>query len=252
MKKTWSEEFTEFRDILLDFEDLLRGGFRRARETGEPVRVVVPPADGGGASAKKAASPGSGVPSAGGADRSGLLDAVAAEVTSCALCRLAAGRKHAVPGTGVPDPLVLVIGEGPGAEEDVQGLPFVGPAGRYLDTWLEAVGMSRRTNVFVANIVKCRPPGNRDPAPDEAAACFPYLERQADILRPRAVLALGRVAARNLLASTQGVGLLRGRTHAWKGIPLVVTYHPSAVLRDSNLRRPVWEDLKKLKELVGL
>ena len=258
---TTNRIFTEYRDIIADFEDLLAGDFRRGREPEVPVRILLRPsappafpaasADIGAAAAAAAGTaappPASGTPE----ERRLSLEELAAEVRSCSLCRLAEGRNRAVPGTGVPEPLVLVIGEGPGAEEDRQGLPFVGPAGRFLDKWLEAVGLSRDTNAFIANVVKCRPPGNRDPQPDESAACMPYLARQAEILRPRAVLAVGRIAAQNLLGTAQGIGALRGRVFSWRGIPLVATYHPSAVLRDPGLKRPVWEDLKKLKELLG-
>ena len=155
-----------------------------------------------------------------------------------------------MPGMGVLDPLVMVVGEGPGAEEDRQGLPFVRAAGQFLDKWLAAVGLSRETNTYIANVVKCRPPGNRDPEGDEVASCFPYLIRQVEIVKPKAILAVGRIAAQHLLHTTQGIGSLRGTVHRWKGIPLVATYHPSAVLRDMNLKRPVWEDLKRLKALL--
>ena len=171
-------------------------------------------------------------------------------IKSCTRCRLAQGRTHAVPGMGVLDPLVMVVGEGPGAEEDRQGLPFVGAAGQFLDKWLAAVGLSRETNTYIANVVKCRPPGNRDPERDEVASCFPYLIKQVEIVKPKAILAVGRIAAQHLLQTTQGIGSLRGMVHRWKGIPLVATYHPSAVLRDMNLKRPVWEDLKRLKALL--
>jgi DNA polymerase len=145
----------------------------------------------------------------------------------------------------------MVIGEAPGEEEDLRGEPFVGPAGKYLDRWLEAVGLSRERNVYIANIVKCRPPENRDPSPEETAACMPYLLRQVRIVRPESVLALGRVAAQNLLGTGEGIGRLRGRPGTWQGLPFLATYHPSAVLRDPQLRRPVWEDMKMLRDLTG-
>jgi DNA polymerase len=179
------------------------------------------------------------------------LERVEREIRRCAACRLAASRTRVVCGQGVADPALLVVGEGPGAEEDAQGLPFVGPAGRLLDKMLEAIGMSRATNCYIANVVKCRPPMNRDPAPDEQAACLPFLERQAALLAPRAVLAAGRVAARALLGTKDGVSKLRGRDFLWRGVPLVVTYHPSALLRDPDLKRPAWEDLKRLRDLLG-
>jgi DNA polymerase len=148
----------------------------------------------------------------------------------------------------VANPRVLVIGEGPGAEEDATGRPFVGPAGRLLDKMLAAVGLSREGNCHIANLVKCRPPGNRDPAPDEQAACRPYLLRQVAALRPSLILCVGRVAAKALTGSEEGIGKLRGRWFEWEGIPLIATYHPSALLRDESLKRPAWEDLKRLRE----
>ena len=172
-------------------------------------------------------------------------------MTSCTRCALHRGRKHAVPGEGAAHPLVLVIGEGPGAEEDATGRPFVGPAGQLLDKMLKAIELDRATNCFIANVVKCRPPGNRDPQPEESAACLPYLRAQIAVLRPRAILAVGRVAAQTLTGLSAGVGELRRRQLAYEGIPLAVTYHPSAVLRDSSLKRPVWEDLKRLKSTLG-
>ena len=184
------------------------------------------------------------------------LEGVAAEVLACTRCPLHKTRAHAVPGEGVSRPLVLIVGEGPGAEEDRTGRPFVGPAGQYLDAWLAAttVGaepLSRGTNAYIANVVKCRPPGNRDPQPDEAAACIGYLRRQIALLQPRAILALGRTAARHLLGCESGVGAARGRSFEVDSIPAIVTYHPSAVLRDAALKRPVWEDLKRLRGLLG-
>ena len=178
------------------------------------------------------------------------LEAIAAETARCLKCRLASSRKRAVPGTGARQPLVLVVGEGPGAEEDATGRPFVGPAGQLLDRMLASIGLSRDDNCFIGNVVKCRPPMNRDPAPDEQAACLPYLERQVDILRPKVVLAVGRIPAQALLGTKDGIGRLRGRVYQYRGIPVVPTYHPSALLRDESLKRPAWEDLKLLKTIL--
>ncbi len=183
-------------------------------------------------------------------DSSDSLERVAREVLLCRSCRLAAGRTHPAPGEGVARPTVLVIGEGPGAEEDASGRPFVGPAGQLLDRMLAAIGLSRTENCYIANVVKCRPPNNRDPAPDEVAACACFLERQAAILRPRAILCVGRVAAQALTGRIEGVGRLRGKLYAWRGIPVVVTYHPSALLRDPAWKRPAWEDLKTLRAFL--
>ena len=185
-----------------------------------------------------------------GGDPSGL-PALEAEARTCERCRLSTGRTKAVFGMGVDRPLVLVIGEGPGAEEDASGLPFVGPAGQLLDRMLASIGISRSTNAYIANIVKCRPPGNRDPAPGEVAACLPWLEAQVDALSPRIILCLGRSAAQALTGSTEGITRLRGQWFEHRGISLLATFHPSAVLRDESYKRPVWEDLKALRERLG-
>ena len=176
------------------------------------------------------------------------LDKIAGEIAQCSKCRLCEKRKKVVPGMGVLNPDVMVVGEGPGADEDEQGLPFVGRAGQYLDKWLAAIGLSRTTNCFIGNVVKCRPPMNRDPQPDEIASCIPYLERQIAIIKPKFILTVGRISSAVLTGQEAGIGRLRGFTYSFKGIPLIPTYHPSAVLRDqANLRRPVWDDLRRLK-----
>ena len=186
--------------------------------------------------------------------RSGItLEEVAQKVASCSRCALSKKRTHTVPGMGVPHPAVLVVGEGPGAEEDAQGLPFVGPAGKLLDKMLEAISLSRDTNCYIANIVKCRPPNNRTPLPEEADACISFLEAQIHILKPKLILAAGRTAAQNLLKTTEALSRLRGAFRDYNGIPLLVTYHPSALLRDVSLKRPAWEDLKLFRaELLRL
>ena len=181
------------------------------------------------------------------------LEEVAQKVASCSRCALSKKRTHTVPGMGVPHPAVLVVGEGPGAEEDAQGLPFVGPAGKLLDKMLEAISLSRDTNCYIANIVKCRPPNNRTPLPEEADACISFLEAQIHILKPKLILAAGRTAAQNLLKTTEALSRLRGAFRDYNGIPLLVTYHPSALLRDVSLKRPAWEDLKLFRaELLRL
>ncbi len=184
-----------------------------------------------------------------GEDRAALLAAVASEVASCAQCGLFAYRTRTVQGEGPLDPPVLFVGEGPGEEEDRTGRPFVGAAGRYLDTWIPPIGLARE-RCFIANCVKCRPPQNREPHPEEIGACLPYLERQIRALRPRAICCLGRIATQTLLGTQESLGGLRGRIRQRNGIPLVATYHPSAVLRDKALRKPVWEDLKLLRTLL--
>ena len=183
-----------------------------------------------------------------GQGRSGItLEDVAQKVASCSRCALSKKRTHTVPGMGVPNPAVLVVGEGPGAEEDAQGLPFVGPAGKLLDKMLEAISLSRDVNCYIANIVKCRPPKNRDPEQDECAACRAFLDAQIDVLQPKMILAMGRIASHNLLNTESSLGRLRNNFYEYKNIPLLVTYHPSALLRNEDLKRPAWEDLKLFK-----
>jgi DNA polymerase len=163
-------------------------------------------------------------------------------VASCTLCPLHESRTQTVFGVGDTDADWLIIGEAPGAEEDRRGEPFVGRAGKLLDEMLRAVGLSRE-RVFIANILKCRPPNNRDPKPDEAAACRHYLERQIELIQPKIILAVGRIAAQQLLHSDAPVGQLRGRLHHLNGVPLVVTYHPAYLLRSPNQKRKAWDDL---------
>jgi DNA polymerase len=144
----------------------------------------------------------------------------------------------------------MVIGEGPGADEDAAGRPFVGRAGKLLDDMLASrgqIGLYRDKNCFIANVVKCRPPENRDPLPEETAACAPFLARQIALLKPLLILAVGRISAQTLLKTGEGIGKLRGRFYDYEGVPLLPTYHPSALLRSPELKRPVWEDLKKLR-----
>ena len=172
---------------------------------------------------------------------------IAQQVAQCKKCRLCEKRKNVVPGMGVLNPDVLVVGEGPGGDEDIQGLPFVGKAGQYLDKWLDAIGLSRHTNCFIGNVVKCRPPMNRDPQPDEIELCIPFLERQIALLKPKFILTVGRISSVVLTGQEAGIGRLRGQTYNYKGIPVIPTYHPSAVLRDPALRKPVWEDLQRLR-----
>ena len=169
-----------------------------------------------------------------------------AQVLTCTRCALHESRTQAVFGVGNPRAEWMVIGEAPGAEEDRRGEPFVGRAGQLLDAMLRAIGLSRATNVFIANILKCRPPGNRDPRPEEAAACLSYLHRQIAFVRPRVLLAVGRIAAQNLLATDAPLGRLRGRVHHFgeRNVPLVVTYHPAYLLRSPADKRKAWEDLQ--------
>ena len=153
-------------------------------------------------------------------------------------------------GTGDPNADLMFIGEGPGAEEDRQGLPFVGPAGELLNKIIQAIGLTRE-RVYIANVVKCRPPGNRDPQPDEAAACRPFLERQIDLVQPKVIVALGRVAAQALLGTDQPLGRMRGRWTTVRGVPTMVTYHPAALLRNAAWKRPTWEDMQLVRDRLA-
>lgn len=176
------------------------------------------------------------------------IESIASEIARCRLCPLGETRTCPVPGEGVAHPLVLVVGEGPGVDEDNSGYPFVGRAGKLLDKMLAAIDLSRETNTFIANVVKCHPPGNRDPEADtEVSRCLPYLDRQIAVLQPAIILVLGRVALQNLLATAEGIGKLHGNFLSYGSIPLMPTYHPSALLRNESLKRPAWEDLKKLR-----
>lgn len=177
------------------------------------------------------------------------LEAVSAMISQCRRCRLCEGRQHTVPGEGNPSARLMCVGEGPGATEDETGRPFVGAAGQLLDQILAAIECPRET-VFIANIVKCRPPQNRKPLPDEAMACLAYLHRQIALVRPKVLLALGGTAAEWLLSSKKSLGELRGQVHSYAGIPVVVTYHPAALLRNPNWKRPTWDDVRIARQLL--
>jgi len=174
------------------------------------------------------------------------LEKIAHEVQCCIKCRLAKGRTLAVPGTGNPNAKVVFVGEGPGRDEDLQGKPFVGLAGQLLTKIIESIGFSRE-EVFITNIIKCRPPMNRNPLPDEIAACEPYLHRQLDQIKPFLICALGTFAAQTLLKTEEKISVLRGKFHDYRGIPLLPTFHPAFLLRNPNMKRAVWEDVKKLR-----
>lgn len=170
-------------------------------------------------------------------------DELAAAVAACRQCRLCEARKQAVLGVGDRNADWLFVGEGPGAEEDQRGEPFVGQAGKLLDNMLAAIGLRRGEDVYIANAVKCRPPENRTPTPEETAACRPYLERQIELLQPRLIVALGRPAAQTLLQGEVKIAAARGRLHDYRGIPLIVTYHPAYLLRTLLDKAKAWEDL---------
>lgn len=170
-------------------------------------------------------------------------DELAAAVAACRQCRLCEARKQAVLGVGDRHADWLFVGEGPGAEEDQRGEPFVGQAGKLLDNMLAAIGLKRGQDVYIANAVKCRPPENRTPTPEETATCRPYLERQIELLQPKLIVALGRPAAQTLLQSEVKIGAARGKLHDYRGIPLIVTYHPAYLLRTLLDKAKAWEDL---------
>jgi len=176
------------------------------------------------------------------------LQELNAKMLRCTRCGLARTRNNVVPGMGIEAPEVLVIGEGPGHDEDMQGLPFVGKAGILLDRMLAAIGLNRKTNCYIANIVKCRPPENRNPMPDEQAACFSFLEAQIHILKPKMILCMGKIAIEKLLNQNIAITQMHGNFFDYNGIPVMPTYHPSALLRNEELKRPAWEDLKKFKK----
>lgn len=183
-------------------------------------------------------------------DVEGELAAVAAGVVKCVACRLATTRTQAVPGEGNPRAPVVFVGEGPGADEDRTGRPFVGRAGQLLDDIIVKGMKLRREDVYIANVVKCRPPENRVPAPDEVEACADWLDRQLLAIAPRVICALGSTAARRLLQTERSLGSLRGTTHRWRDFPVIVTYHPAYLLRNPAAKTPTWVDIQRVLELM--
>jgi DNA polymerase len=175
----------------------------------------------------------------------------AADVDACVACGLAGCRKKSVPGIGDVHAEWLLVGEAPGSEEDAKGEPFVGQAGRLLDNMLAALGMKRGENVYIANVLKCRPPNNRTPEPREVDACRPYLDRQIALIGPKLIVALGKSAATTLLGVDATIASLRGRVHRYQGVPLVVTYHPAYLLRNLPDKAKAWEDLLLARRTLG-
>jgi DNA polymerase len=204
----------------------------------EPEAGVTPPAAGA------ASRPSSDAPAE--------LAALRAHIGDCTRCPLhAQGRKQIVYGVGNPAADLMFVGEAPGADEDIQGEPFVGRAGQLLTKIIEAIGLSR-SDVYIANVIKCRPPGNRNPAPEEVSACQPFLFRQIDIIRPRVIVALGTFAAHTLLGTDAPISRLRGRVHEFRGgSTLVPTFHPAFLLRSPDRKRDVWEDMKIVRALLA-
>jgi DNA polymerase len=184
------------------------------------------------------------------------LDALIDDIAGCTACALCRTRRMTVPGVGDAHAQWMFVGEAPGADEDAQGEPFVGAAGQLLDNMLVALGLERSQNVYIANVLKCRPPGNRTPEPGEALACAPYLERQIELIAPRLIIALGRSAACRLLDTDAPVASLRNRVHRYRNTPLIVTYHPAYLLRTPADKAKAWEDLlfarRTLREITAL
>ncbi|MEZ4414761.1 MAG: uracil-DNA glycosylase [Gemmatimonadota bacterium] len=177
-------------------------------------------------------------------------EALREEALHCTRCRLAESRTHVVFSDGNPQGRLVVVGEAPGANEDATGLPFVGAAGQLLDLLLAAIDLSRQDSVYICNVLKCRPPGNRNPLPDEIEACSPFLLRQLELVRPQALLAVGTFAAQLLTGTSNPIGRLRGSVHTYHGTPLVVTYHPAALLRNQSWTRATWDDLQLLRQVM--
>ncbi|WP_408015502.1 uracil-DNA glycosylase [Ramlibacter monticola] len=177
-------------------------------------------------------------------------DALGQSVAACRACRLCEGRTNTVFGVGDLQADWMVIGEAPGENEDLQGEPFVGQAGKLLDNMLAALAIGRRKGVYIANVLKCRPPGNRNPLPEEIAQCEPFLRRQVELLQPKIILAMGRFAVQTLLQTTEPLGRLRGRVHRYHDVPVVVTYHPAYLLRNLPDKAKAWADLCLAQEVM--
>jgi DNA polymerase len=184
-------------------------------------------------------------------DRAAALQMIRDEIGDCTRCALHKGRNSVVFADGSPTARLMFVGEGPGADEDAQGLPFVGRAGQLLNNMISAMGL-KREEVYIANVVKCRPPGNRTPEPEEANTCSPFLFRQIDVVRPQVLVALGATAATYLLGARQPLAGLRGRVHAFRGRSLIVTYHPAFLLRDPRQKKEAWADLQIAMKELGL
>jgi DNA polymerase len=184
-------------------------------------------------------------------DKPAVLNAIRTDIGECTRCRLHKGRTNLVFGVGNPNAELMFVGEGPGADEDAQGEPFVGRAGQLLNNMISAMGL-KREDVYNANVVKCRPPGNRTPEKDECDTCSPFLLRQIQVIKPKVIVALGAVAAKNLLAVNDSMANLRGRWYDFRGARLAVTYHPAYLLRDPRQKKEAWKDLQMVMKYLGL
>ncbi|HIG53571.1 MAG TPA: uracil-DNA glycosylase [Candidatus Latescibacteria bacterium] len=182
------------------------------------------------------------------ADDGNALDIFRQQICDCSKCSLGSTRQNFVFGAGNPAAGIMFVGEAPGADEDRQGEPFVGAAGQLLNKIISAMDL-RREDVYICNILKCRPPNNRDPQADEIEQCEPYLKRQIELIQPKVICTLGRFAAQTLLRSSDSMGRMRGQSHQYEGIPLVATYHPAALLRNAQWKRPTWEDMKRVRQI---
>lgn len=219
-------------------------GLVAARDRSRPPRAGT--AEARSAQAREPAPTAESAVGIGNADYRALRDTA----LSCTRCRLCEGRRTVVFSDGNPAGRLMVVGEAPGAREDATGLPFVGQAGKLLDLMLASVSLSRRESVYICNVLKCRPPGNRNPQPDEIDACAPLLKRQIELVAPEVLLAVGSFAAQWLTATTKALGKLRGEVYGYQGVPLVVTYHPAALLRNPGWSRLAWEDLQLLRQIM--
>ncbi|HEX5829615.1 MAG TPA: uracil-DNA glycosylase, partial [Gemmatimonadaceae bacterium] len=227
-------------------DEMARKGARKSEPRAEPA-----PAEAAGALTDAAAHPNAPAGSPMPPEIAGLpsLDAIATMVAACTRCPLHATATHPVPGEGNPDADFVCVGEAPGANEDATGRPFVGQAGQLLTKILAAINLTRE-EVFICNVLKHRPPANRNPEPHEVAACSPYLRRQLELIRPKVIVAFGTFAAQTLLDTKLPLGKLRGQVHEYHGVPLVVTYHPAALLRNPSWKRPTWEDVKLARRIL--
>jgi uracil-DNA glycosylase len=186
-----------------------------------------------------------------GLDTVAQLAGIREDIGECVRCKLCAlGRKQIVFGVGKPNADLMFVGEAPGRDEDIQGIPFVGRSGQKLTQIIEAIGL-KREDVYIANVIKCRPPENRNPEPDEVEQCEPFLFRQVDLIKPKVIVTLGTFAAKSLLRSTEPISRLRGRVFEYRGAKLVPTFHPAFLLRNPSCRREVWEDMKKVRALLN-
>jgi DNA polymerase len=242
------------------FGELGATGFRKdpawALRAGGAVPDAAERADGRGQRAEpetrspkpeaRSPEPGAGSPKPGALDLASIREDIG-DCTRCKLCSL--GRKQIVFGVGNPHADLMFVGEAPGRDEDIQGIPFVGRAGQKLTQIIEAIGL-RRDDVYIANVIKCRPPENRNPEPDEVEKCEPFLFRQIDLIKPKVIVALGTFAARSLLKTDAPISRLRGRVYEYRGAQLIPTFHPAYLLRNPSCRREVWEDMKKVRELL--